>query len=58
MDKICKRIGHLDRDHKADCTRGKVYYHLIDNHLRGGMQKETVFELLGKPLYGLLTLLH
>ncbi len=45
--------GHLDWDHKANCTRGKMYYDLIENHLRVGMQKEAVFELLGKPAYGL-----
>ena len=45
--------GHLDRDHDANCTRGKMYYDLIENHLRVGMQKEEVFKLLGKPAYGL-----
>lgn len=45
--------GHLDWDHKANCTRGKMYYDLIENHLKLGVAKNEVFELLGKPMYGL-----
>ena len=52
--KVIKENGDLDSWHYADCTRGKMYYDLIDNHLREGMQKEDVFELLGKPAYGLM----
>lgn len=41
--------GHLDWDHKANCTRGKMYYDLVDNHLSVGKRKEEVFKMLGKP---------
>ena len=39
--------------HYSGCVRGEMYYDLIDNYLKVGMQKEEVFELLGKPAYGL-----
>lgn len=50
--KVIKENGDLASWHDADCTRGKMYYDLTDNYLKVGMQKEEVFELLGKPLYG------
>ena len=39
--------------HYSGCVRGEMYYDLIDNYLKKGMTKEEVFELLGKPAYGL-----
>ena len=40
-------------DNYGRCTRGKMYYDLIDNYLKKGMSEEEVFKLLGKPNYGL-----
>ena len=51
--KSIREDGHLDWDHKANCTRGKMYYDLVDHYLKKGMSKEEVFELLGRPAYGL-----
>ncbi len=39
--------------HYSGCVRGEMYYDLVDNYLKKGMSKEEVFELLGKPAYGL-----
>ena len=39
--------------HQYQCTRGKMYYDLVENHLKKGMSKDKLLELLGKPNYGL-----